>query len=104
MPHTTDTHSQEEYTLHSTEALLAGTLALMTGHTQACCDAHRDAMAAKIVTHLSTLSADPLLSPEFQTLLWSLRVRWLNLIRPEMFETPSLAQHTAWHKSPQVMQ
>ena len=45
-------HADEEYSLPCAEALLAGTLALMTGYVQACCDSHRDAMGRKIAANL----------------------------------------------------
>ena len=44
--------SAEEYSMPCAEALLASTLALMTGYVQACCDDHRDAMGRKIVANL----------------------------------------------------
>ena len=49
---TSGTHCDEEYSLPCAEALLAGTLALMTGYVQACCDSHRDAMGRKIAANL----------------------------------------------------
>ncbi len=41
MHSTPASHHNEEYTMPSAEALLAGTLALMTGHVQASCCAPR---------------------------------------------------------------
>ena len=44
-------HPDEEYTLPPTEALLAGTLALMTGYAQAAAgDLHRSLLALDAVT------------------------------------------------------
>ncbi len=45
----------EEYSLPCAEALLAGTLTLMSGHMQACCDTHREAMGRKIIANLQLL-------------------------------------------------
>ena len=66
----------EEYDLPQAEALLAGTLALMTGYVQACCDNHRDAMGRKVVTNLQLLAQAEGLTPHFRTMLWSLQERW----------------------------
>lgn len=66
----------EEYDLPCAEALLAGTLALMTGYVQACCDNHRDAMGRKVVTNLQLLAQAEGLTPHFRTMLWSLQERW----------------------------
>lgn len=66
----------EEYSLPRAEALLAGTLALMTGYAQACCDSHRDAMGRKIVGNLQMLTQAGLFTPHFRTMLWNLQGRW----------------------------
>src|SRR3989344_4516252 len=54
---TSGAHCDEEYSLPCAEALLAGTLALMTGYVQACCDSHRDALRRKIAANLPLLAA-----------------------------------------------
>ena len=59
------------------EALLAGTLALMTGHAQACCDSHREAMARKIVVRLQCLGQQPGFTPHFRTMLANLHGCWM---------------------------
>ena len=66
----------EEYDLPCAEALLAGTLALMTGYVQACCDSHRDAMGRKVAGNLQLLAQAQGLTPHFRTMLWSLQERW----------------------------
>ena len=66
----------EEYDLPQAEALLAGTLALMTGYVQACCDSHRDAMGRKVAGNLQLLAQAQGLTPHFRTMLWSLQERW----------------------------
>lgn len=69
--------ADEEYTLPSVEALLAGTLALMTGYAQSARDcAHRPIMARKLVSNLACLCAHPQLSSAMQTMLANLRTRW----------------------------
>ena len=73
---TPEASHDEEYSMPCMEALLAGTLALMTGYAQACCDTHREAMARKIVTNLEALVQAQALSPHFRTMLWNLQARW----------------------------
>jgi hypothetical protein len=94
--------ADEEYSLPCAEALLAGTLALMTGHVQACCDNHRALMARKITANLAQLAEHPLLSPAFRAMLWNLRTRWqLQLERDGALERPN---ESLWHASPAAMQ
>ena len=81
MSHAPDTpassgHCDEEYSLPCAEALLAGTLALMTGYVQACCDSHRDAMGRKITANLQMLADAEGFTPHFRTVVWSLQGRW----------------------------
>jgi hypothetical protein len=70
----------EEHELPSVEAVLAGTLALMTGYSQALqADLHpqqRVAMGVKIGANLDLLAEHPALSENFQRLLLGLRARW----------------------------
>lgn len=70
----------EEHELPSVEAMLAGTLALMTGYSQALqADLHpqqRIAMGARIGANLDLLAEHPALSENFQRLLLGLRARW----------------------------
>jgi hypothetical protein len=71
----------EEHELPSVEAVLAGTLALMTGHSQALqADVHpenRLLMGAKIGRNLALLVDHPLLSDGFRQVLAGLQQRWL---------------------------
>ncbi|WP_372658508.1 hypothetical protein [Hydrogenophaga sp.] len=72
----------EEYVLPSVEALLAGTLALMTGCAQASGPAtHRALMAGKVVSNLSDLSEHPDLSPPMRRMLGNLCGRWQQEVR-----------------------
>ena len=66
----------EEYSLPCAEAVLAGTLALMTGHAQACCSSQRDALGRKIVAGLHQLAHSNQFTPHFRALLGSLQNRW----------------------------
>jgi hypothetical protein len=71
----------EEHELPSVEAMLAGTLALMTGYSQAL-QAELDprgrvALGDKIAANLALLLEHPLLSCGFREVLNGLRQRWL---------------------------
>ena len=71
-------HADEEYTLPSTEALLAGTLALMTGCAQHAGPVRqRELMAGKVVSNLTQLSQHPSLSAPMRSMLSKLSARWL---------------------------
>lgn len=116
-------HGDEEYGLPCAEALLAGALALMTGHAQACCDNHREGMARKIVHNLFLVSQHPTLSPDFKTVVWNLHHRWVQQVHARSHlgaqvadatavdpaETVSFtldhgAQRALWHATPEVTQ
>jgi len=70
----------EEHELPQVEAVLAGTLALMTGYSQSLLaelhPEHRVLMGRKIGNNLALLADHPLLSPAFQTMLNGLQRRW----------------------------
>jgi hypothetical protein len=70
----------EEHELPSLEAVLAGTLALMTGYSQALqADLHpqqRIHMGVKIGANLALLAEHPALSEPFQRIVLGLRARW----------------------------
>ena len=95
----------EEYSMPCAEALLAGTLALMTAYVQACCDSHRDAMVRKIVANLQFLSEQPSLTPHFRTLVQSLQQRLMDQISvgPAALEVTQ-AQRVLWHVAPEILQ
>lgn len=94
----------EEYIIPGPEALMASTMALMTGHVQSCCVSHREAIVAKIVANLAVLSQDPMLSPGFQALLWSLRSRWLALGQVAASAGYASAESRLWHAGSEVLQ
>ncbi len=70
----------EEHQLPSIEAVLAGTLALMTGYSQALQaeldPQHRVKMGLKIGNNLSLLVDHPQLSLGFRQVLLGLQLRW----------------------------
>jgi hypothetical protein len=71
-----------EIELPAAEALLAGTLALMTGfddpqaESPLRADSTRALVARKISENLSLLATHPMLTPAFQTVVWGLCNRW----------------------------
>lgn len=103
--HRTET-ADEEYTLPSVEALLAGTLALMTGYAQSAreCE-HRPLMARKLVNNLQQLAGHPQLSSAMQTMLANLRTRWqLELENSADARAVELAPTALWHPVPTRVQ
>lgn len=96
-------HADEEYTLPSVEALLAGTLALMTGYAQSAKECpHRAHMAGKLVTNLQQLSGHSQLSPPMQAMLANLRTRW-QLELHNVSEEPGKPK-PVWHSMPTSLQ
>ncbi len=75
-----DRELSEEHELPSVEAVLAGTMALMTGYAQALqAELHpeqRLLMGAKISRNLELLAASTTLSEPFQRIALGLRARW----------------------------
>ena len=73
-------HPCEEHELPCIEAVLAGTLALMTGYSQALQaelgPQHRVSMGQKIGDNLALLADHPQLSLGFRQVLRGLRRRW----------------------------
>ena len=104
-----DRHTEttdEEYTMPSVEALLAGTLALMTGYAQSARECpHRPLMAGKLVSNLLYLSAHPQLSPPMQTMLANLRTRWqLEMENTGDATAADIAPTPLWHPVPASVQ
>lgn len=101
----TDTMTaNEEYSLPCVEALLGGTLALMTGHVQACCDKQRGLMGLKIANNLSRLAEHPRLTPQFRTMLSNLRARWQQQLQQLGDIAPSEQDRRLWHRESSSIQ
>ena len=73
----------EEHALPTVEAVLAGTLALMTGYSQSLLaelnPEHRVLMGRKIGNNLALLAEHPQLSAPFHLLLGGLQQRWAQM-------------------------
>lgn len=121
----------EEYVMPCAEALMAGTLALMTGHARCGCAQHRDMMARKAAVNLNTLSHHPHISDGLRSVAQKLYEQWIEVIQADLLNalavpagaTPSVPTHDAahiaqyraelsraeksralWHTTPEVIQ
>jgi len=95
----------EEYDLPSAEALMAGTLALLTGYAHAppAC-ANRRLMAKKLVSNLFYLAAHPQVSPSMRVMLGNLRTRWQLELDKDGPTLPPSAPRQLWHSTPEALQ
>ena len=73
----------DEYVMPCAEAILAGTLALMTGHARCGCAAHRDMMGSKAAHNLAQLAQHPVMSEEFRTVAFKLHLQWIEMVQVE---------------------
>lgn len=74
-------HEDEEHVMPCAEAMLAGTLALMTGHAQSACAIQRDLMGRKIRSNLFFLGQHTGLSPSFRTVVQRMHRHWDALLK-----------------------
>jgi hypothetical protein len=77
----TEISSSEKVNYHmlKSEALLAGTLALMTAHAHCSCSkaiSNKDLMTKKIISNLSQLLGHPHLTEQFRMMLGNLHNMW----------------------------
>lgn len=87
-----------EYHLPCAEALIAGTLALMTAHAQACCANHRRLMEAKILANLCNLANLSGLSPQFRAAVGNVRGHW-QVMRGACADAVTAEDPRLWHTS-----
>jgi hypothetical protein len=76
----TNLADQDNYHMLKAEALLAGTLALMTAHAQCTCPkaiSNKDLMTKKIISNLSQLVSHANLTEQFRMMLRNLQNMWL---------------------------
>ena len=111
-----------EYALPCAEAVMAGTLALMTGYARCGCAVHRQMMAEKAAANLLALAENSQLSSQltggFKAIVFKLHSQWLELVEAERRvltyssvdavaqSNMSLAEQSRalWHKTPEVIQ
>ena len=77
--HPTSHAADDEYVLPTAEALLAGTLALMTGHAQSQDPEQRGRMANKIHSNLGALAQHVHLSDPFRRVVQRMGQAWSEL-------------------------
>lgn len=104
-PNTASTHlaqDEEEYLLPSTEALMAGTFALMTGYAQSAesCP-NRQLMVRKLISNLFFLANHPEVTPQMRTMLGNLRTRWQMVAENGKSENLARQQTPLWHSAPE---
>jgi hypothetical protein len=73
----------ETHVLPCAEAVLAGTLALMTGHAQCGCKNQKRMMASKISANLAGIDSLTGLSPNFKIVMQRLQAHWERLAATE---------------------
>ena len=97
--------ADEEYMLPCAEALLAGTLALMSAYAQSspsCCG--RPLMAAQVVSNLIRLSHHPAFTPTMHTVLNRLCGSWQQQATGNTPAAPSPQPTPLWHATAQAVQ
>ncbi len=75
------TPEDDSYDLPCAEAMLAGTLALMTGHAESACSQQRTLMARKVVSNLFFLASHPGLNPNFRAVVGKMHQHWTALAK-----------------------
>lgn len=103
------THSDSDYEMPSAEAMLAGTLALMTGYAQSACLRQRHLMSEKIVANLSQISQHPAFSANFQAVTDRMSPLWAVLAQAggvfTSAQTPAQLEPKAlWHTAVSQLQ
>ncbi|MDP3108545.1 hypothetical protein [Hydrogenophaga sp.] len=105
-------HEDEEHVMPCAEAMLAGTLALMTGHAQSACATQRDLMGRKIRSNLFFLGQHPGLSSSFRTEVQRMHQHWDVLLkagdgpaeRPALNTDDLLPERRLWHTTASLVQ
>ena len=105
-------HEDEEHVMPCAEAMLAGTLALMTGHAQSTCATQRDLMGRKIRSNLFFLGQHPGLSPSFRTVAQRMHQHWDVLLkscdgpteRSALNTDDLLPERRLWHTTASLVQ
>lgn len=86
---------EDAYFLSSAEALLAATLALMTGHAESDCAQQRAQLAFKISANLLALTGQAGLSTPLRALVWRLHGHWEALLQTRAMRLPQIGWRSA---------
>ncbi len=105
-------HEDEEHVMPCAEAMLAGTLALMTGHAQSACATQRDLMGRKIRSNLFFMGQHPELTPNFRTVVQRMHQHWDALVtandatvtRASLTNDDLLPERRLWHTTASTVQ
>jgi hypothetical protein len=105
-------HENEEHDMPCAEAMLAGTLALMTGHAQSTCATQRDLMGRKIRSNLFFMGQHPGLTPNFRTVIQRMHQHWDTLVnagermqmRSSELSDDLLPERRLWHTTAATVQ
>lgn len=100
--HESGTSTTTEFLLSNVEAVLAGTLALMTAMAQGCCEEHRRAIRLKVIANLAELEQHENVSGQFRAVASHLQKHWYRLDN-DPAQTGKAEAHL-WHASPGVVQ
>jgi len=96
-------NAQGQYEMRSTEALIVGTIALMSHYGQCGCD-NRQALLPKIVGNMSCLMLQAELSAEFRFALGQIRSMWTDAIANNDCASSDERNAQLWHKTSEVVQ
>lgn len=105
--HSHPTPPDDEYVMAAADAMLAGTLALLTGHAQCTCAGQRGLMARKIRSNLLELAQHPALPAPFRLVVQRLHGHWNGIVqqaesapRTEQTLEIDLPETRLWHAAP----
>jgi hypothetical protein len=96
-----------EYAISGLEAMLAGTLALMSAYAHGACNKHQELMALKIVSNLTCLQNQASLSTEFRQVLAKVSDSWRQhslLSSSPWLDKAGHTQLHVWHNAPGIVQ
>ncbi|MES3011923.1 MAG: hypothetical protein V4738_14135 [Pseudomonadota bacterium] len=97
----------QEYLMPCAEALLAGTLALMTVQCRCHCERQREVMSQKIISNLvnleARLCAHPLFSDSFQAVVRNVRQQW-EAQQPAAAMQAGQTDRRLWHTTAESVQ
>jgi hypothetical protein len=99
-------HNMTEYAISGLEALLAGTLALMSAYAHGACNKHQELMALKIVSNLTCLQNQASLSEEFRKVLAKVSDSWRQhslLSNNPWLNKAAQAPAHIWHNAPGIV-
>jgi hypothetical protein len=103
------TSNDNEFDISGVEAMLAGTLCLMSAYSHCQCsnENNQDLIGLKIVSNLTCLQYQNSLSPEFRRVLGKMCDAWRqHSLRqmPEHEASNPVASTPLWHRAPDAVQ